>query len=470
MSTASASKKTASASKNQDSKNQDSKNQDAEKSKNRAGKADTEANGTPFTLDLKLPVQRWAFPGTPVREYCSTTIPYGQYNKIAISRRYDAAKSEGIQRDIVVGHAKNIGEAIRTGHFTPTSLSISLTERIAKAMRRDGDYVDISISETDPADISNGQHRGYALSELIADAEDQVETLKKVKGLEDLTTEAFVEAINALPITLMVYLEPARSTEDFLNTQKGLGVNKTQLLNQSLDAGLVKEEYRDGLLFARDLAKRVFKKKDSHLYQQILFDARSTSGMGFQALASTTKSEGSFSLYGGAKICLRFGKNPNWLADVYTQTYQAFYTYDIPENEDENDLLAGTPSLLRGGGVCLLAPNNLNGTKGGTKLINGIANIVAARVLIAGRKTVEESDLELAIRSAQQVFNKPQLGNLTAPSMRQMMGRFTTMMFADFGEKGIEITYEDGVPSVLVEMLGESTFNIGRNMSDGSGV
>jgi hypothetical protein len=269
--------------------------------------------------------------------------------------------------------------------------------------------------------------------------------------------------IDSIPITALIFLDPDKTTQDFINQQKGLTIKKAQLESMELKAGIYPEKLREPKQMAHNIGIKLFRNKDSFLFGQISFDSNSTSTFSINVLSAHQGSVVGNKLYGGALISkaaetsFKAAKQPKWMSDMYVAAYQAILTFGTQETTQELGEEISVPSLFVPGNA--LCPSNLGGKKGGTEMLIGIGNMLAARCMFLGHETPTEDDLKRLAQCAEEVYLVDASGNLSDPRKRELLQVFARLFFEDVIESQDLVEYQ-GIPQELIDILSYSTFQL----------
>ncbi len=119
------------------------------------------------------------------------------------------------------------------------------------------------------------------------------------------------------------------------------------------------------------------------------------------------------------------------------------------------------PELLEKG--LALAPEP-DGTIGGTTMIIGLGNMLAARMKVFDRTIPTEADDKLFVECARKVFQDVEVGgNYSSQRKRDLINEFTTEFFRDVIEDEESVVgAHEGIPIFLCLLLGTSAFNVSK--------
>lgn len=334
----------------------------------------------------------------------------------ARSRQYFDDQGDGEQRSLIEAHYKKLRNEMEADMFTPAPMVFAMPDEIE--VDDNDTELELNLSDDDELLILDGQHRLEALNILVEDKD-------------------FGDKVKEMDVAIQINLNGNRQT-DFVNLQKSRKVDAAHILSIKIKNGDFPKWQVEHIRTAHKLAKILSKDKvDSHLYRQIKFD----SGLGnisLNTLLSRGSSDIATSMIGGARIASAGEKDENWLADVYTDTFKAI-------NDDAFELLDQGK---------ILCPIWDGGTKGGTTLMNGVANMVAYMMIEKDTDNIEDiKDVFLqAVRDTLDISN----GKVSGPDKRQYMGDFAREFFSAYDKDDLH----HGVPVALIKLLSASTFAV----------
>jgi hypothetical protein len=360
-------------------------------------------------------------------QYFVTNINYGLLREIAKPYLFSAVDGTGEQRAQKKARIRQLRNAISKGEYTPAAWYMGV--RDDHDVEFDNDKVVVNVDSSYPLPLTDANHRRAALEELRADG-----------GIMQ-------RKIDNLPITCIVHLNPNKTKLNFINLNDKFNVDAGQMLTMKISNGAVKSNQKEFYSLALDIARLLHTASNSHLYRLIKFDTQSGGSLPFKSISQSGKSDLSTSLYGMAMICKDYGKDAEWGAN------QILFAYET--------LLSDAPELIKKGMV--LAPEP-DGTMGGSTLIVGLGNMLAYRMKLLGREIPLKADNDQFIKAVREVFTGEVVdGNFSTQRKRMFMGEFTRALFADLVEaEDTLIGAHEGIPIVLCNLLGTSTFNVSK--------
>jgi hypothetical protein len=401
---------------------------------------------TPSVEFPALRIHQWQTnPKHPARRWVSLTIPFSEAVELFQAREYDFAKDSGEQRPLTKSWISQLRKRMETDEYVPAPWSACLRPSHDKrAEWHENGTVTLKIDPKDPISLIDGNHRKHGVIKLYEFAQKRGDV-------------ATMELINQCDITVLIYLEPKRSRENFQALQEGRKV--------SGDLLEVQKKRKDPLFV---LAWSLHNNDKSHLNSRISFNGQATNMLGFKTAITKTASELSCSLRGVMHIAKAFGHDGKWAEACYVEAW------DAVKNATEKTDVVGVQMasvLLSDKYLCPLGYDK--GKKGGTTLINGVCNMWAYLKAVKKLKDMPESERIYLANTVDEVFDFPKSGGLDAPKKRTLMGSFARAYFASIvledGEKpkAGKVAASDGIPIQLTnDLMTPSAFGPPRSSDD----
>lgn len=411
---------------------------------------------TPVEISGKI-VSFQILPSIPAREYIIVdSMPYGEARRCLGVKTFSAlsTRDHGFQREMVESHRNKLKKAMVEGQYTPTVWSASVKKEHLVSATRENGRIKLSVSEDNPLDQTDGNHRKQAIG-LVRKAYEEA----KADG-----DQVAMDWIDKIPVSVQIFLDPEKTVGDFINCQKGLNIGKAQLESMELQAGMYPPHLQPHKKSAHKIGVLLFKDKDSHLFGQISFDSKGQGTFNINVLSAHSGSIVGNKLYGGALIAHDGAQKPEWMARIYTQAYQAILTYGQKDTVTEYGDEVSLPQLFVAGNV--LSPPIHGGKKGGAEMLLGIGNMLAARCILMGQEEPTEDDLKLMVECAEEVYGVATEGNLSDSRKRQLLQVFSRHYFEDVIESQ-SLTEYAGIPMSIIEILSFSTFDLPPLGKDG---
>lgn len=377
---------------------------------------------------LRGEVESWKLAGTP-REYMVVTLPFGVARQIFKADIFKADSGNGEQRGEIEAWTKRLEKEMRSGNYTPTSISVGTRRPHRQAIVRGTQQVDentsvstveltIDLDKTQPLPLLNGFQRFCALNRIRKAADEEGQ-----------------KAVDAQPITAMVYLDGA-SKADFINLNIGKPVNPALLLSLRVHQKSLSDRDQPNYRLALDIAKKLAKDERSAFERQIRFDSSGSGGLSINSLCQKGSSDLATSLIGLAKVGIAAHMDADCLAEAVILAYETL---------DEKASV-----LLENNRVLTPPPD---GTKGAASMLLGLGVCLAYRLSLPDAN--DDVSLERLVKAAYAALDQTVDGNFSGPEKRAMMGEFATEFFAD-----LEVEKHHGVPKQLVEILSASAFGL----------
>lgn len=354
---------------------------------------------------------------------------------------YDSMKQVGWQRAASESHYQAIARDMARNEFTPTGWVASADEWHVKNLEfpdvPEGSHpvVNLKVNNEHRLRLSDGNHRYESLKFLLD------------KALED-GDAARVRAIENTYIDLKVLLSPSYILSDFVRLQKGKAVSLNTIKAMDLASGNMSEEKLENTRYATRLARILSEIERSHLFHNIAFDKPDAKRVQYSSVIADAASSQSTTLYGGALIGMKFGRELEWMAERYVEAYQL-----LGEDKGED----GKPYLYSG--TKKLKPANLEGTKGGSHLLIGLGSVLAYRLCILGKfepDQIDREELEHFREVGTKKFEHGRSGG-SATEKRVDMNAFVKAYFADLKD---EVEMYEGIPLGLIFTTSISAWGI----------
>jgi hypothetical protein len=293
-------------------------------------------------------------------------------------------------------------------------------------IKKDG-KAEIEISPDLPLPLTDASHRRSTLEEL------------RMQGGN------IARKVDNLPITCIIHIDPTKTKRNFINLQDTFKVDNGQLLTMKITNGEVQKNQAAPYKMALEIATTLHTTSSSHLYRLVKFDTQSGGSIPFKTVAQAGKSDLATSLYGTALIAGDYKKDADWAAGMILAAYES--------------LLKDAPELLKKGLV--LAPEP-DGTVGGSTMIIGLGNMLAARMKMLNREVLTDADDKWFVKCTKAVFAGEDVGgNFSSQRKRSLMKAFTDEYFRDLIEDEESVVgSHEGVPISLCLLLGTSAFNV----------
>ncbi len=377
--------------------------------------------------------------------YALMAVPFGDLRRISKPYEYSEGTGKGEQRCQTESHVRNIHKAMHANEYAPTTISLALYERHSKLidMKTDGSFsLPIDCSKRDAQlPIVDGGHR-MAAAERVRDA-----ILAKLKKADDAEKEELqykLDAFDAVPVPVMLYIDGLTSKKLFVALQLGRNVDRTHMIALSLQKGS-----DPNLLAARAIAMEL-NKMDGSPFKGLLRFSDSQQAkkdtavrkIAFNSLCATGASDLSFSLVGLAKVGLSFGLDVPAMTKLVLVVNKALNVDDeYLEDERYQDMTSDDMVL------CGL---DAGGTIGGATIYLGIATCLAYRLGKQGRSEPERQDVEDLIEAALATVSSRVGGGMDGARKRTLMGKFVRKFLVG------EANEVQGVPYKLLELIGSS--------------
>ncbi len=377
--------------------------------------------------------------------YALMAVPFGELRRIARPYEYSEASGKGEQRCQTDSHVKHIRKAMHANEYAPTSISLSLYERHTKLINvnADGTFsLEIECGKRDAQlPIVDGGHR-MAAKESVREA--ILAKLKKADDAERVELQGKLDAFEAVPVPVILYIDGLSSKKLFVALQLGRAVDRTHMIALSLQKGS-----DPNMLAARAIAMELNKLDGCPLKGLLRFSdtqpARKDTAMkklAFNSFCPAGASDASFSLVGLAKVGLSFGLDVPTMAKLVVVVSKALSTDDeYLEKEEYQDMTSED--------MCL-CPLDAGGTIGGATLYLGIATCLAYRLGKDGRTEPERQDVEDLIVASLATLSSRVGGGMDGARKRTLMGKFARK-FLHGEEHEVQ-----GVPFKLLSLVGSA--------------
>jgi DNA-sulfur modification-associated len=374
------------------------------------------------TTELKGLVQTWNLTEDPARgrKYIVTNTNYGTYFKYFQAYRYNVENQQGEQRENKSIKVKKLKDAIINGTYTPTSVSASILENTAIAI--DGNKATIQLDENNKLAIVDGDHRFAALSQIRQD-----DNLRR--------------KVDNLPITAVIYLEPERRKEDFVNLNIGFAVNRNHLLNLQMDSGKLDSKKAPYYKIARELALRLNKDTISPFKDLIQFSTEAAP-LSFSILSTIRSGSLIQSLYTTTKFIEKCGYTQSEVFDLLIGFHQWL---------DKNSSALAEDKLLE------FPPN---GARGSASLFLGIFNVWLYYIYLNNRKQPSPKDYK-ALKGAIHNVEVDRAGDLSTKRCCETLRLFSQDLFSAMAEdEDSKIAFHHGLPVSLLINSSCSSFAV----------
>jgi hypothetical protein len=416
---------------------------------------------------------------TPNRTWFVINKPFGLVRKLFEVYPYDPVEGKGEQRSRTDNkgnpdsHVKKLRRAMVGGNFTPAPWAGGIRKGQLKNLEVDEKKktVKLRVSERSPLPCLDGGHRESAMEMIRNEAEKAKDVAK-------------MALVDALTITVQVYLDPNFTSRDFRNLQAGKPVSRSQLK-------FMEEQELASTDPKRSLAKRVaialdkLPDHESFLSNDVNFLGGGGGKVEYASITATGGSDIATSLAGGAKIALyegfkQFLPTEEAARDFLVESYKAMWTgiYKYDEKEEFINQMDGQkelmPRLLINGRM--LRPNRLGGkgTKGGTGLLIMLGNMLAFRMLAVRKKAdIPSTEVIRLIKAAGEVLDSEVRGGGSGTAKRELTGEFVREYFKDAVRQGEMDGHDmrllgaiEGVPTLLIDILTRSTLNVDKEATE----
>lgn len=387
--------------------------------------SETPTKSKPITITGTI--QNWNLGDTPAtaEEYIVVNTNHASARQLTKPYLFSAQDGEGEQRQNKKPRVRHMKNVITEFKFTPTVWYAGVRPD-HKVTRKDG-KVEIEISPELPLPLTDASHRRTSLEEIR------------------LSGSNLGRKVDNLPITLIIHLDPTKTKRNFINLQDSAKVDTGQLLTMKIANGGMKKAQQEQYNTALEIAKTLHTTSSSHLFRLVKFDSQSVGGIPFKSLAQSGKSDLATSLYGTALIAEDYKKDAEWAASMILTAYET--------------LQKDAPELLKKGSP--LAPEP-DGSIGGTTMLIGLGNMLAARMKVLEREFPTEADDKLFVKAAKAVFAGEEVGgNYSSQRKRDLINQFTEEYFRDLIEDDESVVgAHEGIPIFLCLLLGTSAFNV----------
>lgn len=377
----------------------------------------------PITITGTL--QTWNLGDTPdtAEEYIVVNTNHASARQLTKPYLFSATDGEGEQRENKKPRVRHMKSVITEFKYTPTVWYAGVRPD-HKITRKDG-KVEIEISPELPLPLTDASHRRTSMEEIR------------------LSGSNLGRKVDNLPITLIIHLDPTKTKRNFINLQDSAKVDTGQLLTMKIANGGFKKAQQDNYKVALEIAQTLHTTSSSHLYRLVKFDTQSGGSLPFRSIAQAGKSDLATSIYGTALLAEDYKKDAEWGASMILTAYET--------------LLKDAPEVLKKGNV--LAPEP-DGTIGGTTMLIGLGNMLAARMKVLERDFPSEADDKLFVKCAKAVF-AGEVGGVSAQRKRDLMNQFTEEFFRDLIEDEESVVgAHEGIPIFLCLLFGTSAFNV----------
>jgi hypothetical protein len=360
--------------------------------------------------------------GKKARNFIMMLSTYGKVRTMTKAFIFDVNTLKGEQRVHVEKRVRKLRKAIQDGTFTPTTFYANVTDDHV-ITNGDKNEITIDASEEKPLALIDAYQRMGALESLRKESE-------KVSKLVD-----------NLPVPLIIYTDPDKRQENFLNINNVLPVSAPQMMSLKVLSGNIDPKLLPLFEVGRDVAIALNNDVNSPLSRSIKFDSASKSPISLRFLLSDDNL--AFSLVGTAKILEKWGKGVDDYVSLLTEIYQAVKD-ELPELLTSEKLLSPPPT----------------GPNGSAAMWIMVANIAAYRLHLLGRDSLTDNDQTIILEAISDVFDRNTEDGYATKRKKDLSGEFASAIFRDITEDDAsEIGTHDGLPIALILLLGNSTFN-----------
>ncbi len=383
------------------------------------------------------------------RKYTIGAIRFAKMKEVVAPKAFDPRTGEGEQRFVIQSHANFIRDEMKEGRYAPTPFTFGTRASHRNNIVFDNGNVSLEVDSEDKLALLDGGNRSAALDMLRAEG------------------GATAKIIDDLFIPYILYLD-GDPRKDFVALQAGKPVDKNHVLSVRIASGLLDEEHAPYYNMAKEVAEQLHTRPDSFCHNIIQFHSKASSNklpLSLNGLCPKSEAELAYSLYGGAKIAAKFGKDADWLTNCILTVHQAI--------KDDPD------------GVNLLEPGNIlspapDGTTVGTNMLIALGNALACRLLLKQLDKPRQEDVDLVVACAINNLSVPTTGKITAAKKRAAYHEFCEEFFYDLGPKPEDnddndgeldipkngIGMHEGIPVIIIRLLSAKTFNVSKLPSE----
>jgi hypothetical protein len=363
------------------------------------------------TTKLSGTFKTWKFPGTDGRIYADVYLPYHKFRHLFKVNRYCAVTGSGEQRVQQKPHVRKINREMAAGRYTPTQLSANLSQDQIEKLILDhaNARFELEVSPTNPLSLTDGGHRREAIETELGRLQSQLE--KASAPEERASLQRSIDELLANPMDVRIYFD-GNSKTDFVALQAGKAVDHAHILSLRIQQNDLGDDYSMAFAIAKKLESSV-----GFFEKSIRFDSATVEESVSINTLCAKSSDFATSLLGLVKVgkVFRADISPAQLADFVLAA--------------TNEVSRKAPELTEQGK--LLAPLAYSGTKGAMCLYVGLGVVLAFRVLAAGRKSADSTDLTRLVKAVRETMADSVNGNLSGPRKRTLIGEFASEFLAD---------------------------------------
>lgn len=236
-------------------------------------------------------------------KYFITEINYGLLRKYAHTEVYNPETNEGEQRNSKSRHINRLKNEIINENYTPQCFNLSITD-LSIANIDDKGNVTIPLYEDNKLVILDGGSRFQALSNIRSENPDISKT------------------IDMLPVPVIVYLEPNKRKQNFLNLNNGTKVNKSHLQSMQIATGRMSQNKLPIFERAKSLSILLNNNEFSPLNNMISYGNTDETGkISLSQIITDHKGSLIASLFGSSKILNAIEKSDEWFVDQFSNLY-----------------------------------------------------------------------------------------------------------------------------------------------------
>ncbi len=356
------------------------------------------------------------------RKYININVNFGLLRQFFEPVPYDVFTGQGEQRIATKKRTNKLRKAFSDSEYTPTVFNACVTS--LDQVEVDGREVTITLDDTEKLPLLDGNGRLAALLEIGG---DKAETARTVDNQ---------------PIPLMIYLEPDKRKDDFINLNVGVNVHKSHLLSMQLDGGRLSDDKQYVYFEARELAKLLHLQPAGPFFDLVSFGAEESGVLALHVLTTHRKSNLICSLFSTAKILQAASLDREYFVETLKWLWE---------------LIQKKTECATKGKLLCIPPN---GPKGAASLLVGAANVWTYYLYVNNRTVPNKKDLT-ALRGSLEVFNDEVNKELSEQRRRLLMQAFTQNLFHEIAEDPESpVGMHFGIPISLLVVSSASSFGV----------